>query len=1068
MGICSIGGRRWLFALTCILGSAAACTVQAGFQARLWFENQTKGTSNSGPLLAEAGDRIAIRFSFTGDTGNDKWAVLQFMIALDGIRAISEQEGNSFIGQAAASFLSGSSFPSKLFWQLNSGAIHDNGLDPGDVTAALIANRGLYLRVTVDQNNPQASNFTATIFRFTVQPGSSGQQVRWTYEGRDTTTGISTRIVLPNGATQLVTNNYVQVVGGIPQDWIRNPNNGHLYRTTITRMTWRDARLLAALWGGSLVTVNDAAEQNWLISQFGSAENFHIGLRDVKAGLGKWRWETGEPVNYTNWAPGEPGSSASEPVVQMKAGTNGQWENVSLATTAYGIVERVPGIVETLEVPATGGTVASSPLLNGRTYTVEASGVYVFSGDGGLADAEFWSQGGQNWDQTYSGDRLDLLVNGQSIAWLGSTDGVRFAANTFSPSHVYRTTIVGTGAPVQFRLDDPTPEDNFGGLQVRIYAGVPETGVQADAPWPLTEADRHTTGYLPWAAAPDSYILEWSFPTTGKPLVVSARGDVYCARGNTLEQFTSNGIRQSTLVVGTQDITGAAIGVDGTVYVVCGNESISALSADLSQVYWTQPGGGYCGLTIDRDGNLYYGGWFGDGRIYSRQSNGVLRWSINLLTTLRRGVSIGPDGKVYFSAANGNTVYAVRPDGTHVEMIDAGRPGSLPPVFASDGTAYLTPFDGYFQCFNPNWSLRWEYIIDGAYGAPSVLPNGRVTAAGFMDSALYSFDPDGTLLWLVDQFSMGDERVRTDAVGTAMNVNWTHTIWAVDYLGETLFTADFDGTRIPQSHIMGADGTIYVNMDSTLMAIGPGVPVPQETFVVINDLLSQAGATVTLQARLALARNGGGLSGRPVQFKVGGVTVGNTSTDWRGIASLNYTIPAQTESGPITIEAIAASDDRAWGSSASGKLWVTPKLSTVSGIVELQFYFASRAGVPIAFEVLDGQTVVARATGVLNSVGLYTIAVPVKGTYSLRAKGPTWLSHRVDGVVFDPDTPALSSYSLINGDADGDNVVGLGDLNVILLNFQKSGTAPGDLDGSRQVDLTDVTIALLSFAKSGT
>jgi len=49
---------------------------------------------------------------------------------------------------------------------------------------------------------------------------------------------------------------------------------------------------------------------------------------------------------------------------------------------------------------------------------------------------------------------LDLLVNETSYDWLGTTDGENFFPHTYSPSHVYRIEIVGTGEVATFRIAD--------------------------------------------------------------------------------------------------------------------------------------------------------------------------------------------------------------------------------------------------------------------------------------------------------------------------------------------------------------------------------------------------------------------------------------------------------------------------------------------------------------------------------------------------------------------------------------------------------------------------------------
>lgn len=85
--------------------------------------------------------------------------------------------------------------------------------------------------------------------------------------------------------------------------WVVNPITGHAYKR-IRCNSWDDANIQAVAEGAHLVTINDAAEQKWLSEIFGHRP-YWIGLTDY-ATEGEWVWESGEPVNFTNWAPHEP------------------------------------------------------------------------------------------------------------------------------------------------------------------------------------------------------------------------------------------------------------------------------------------------------------------------------------------------------------------------------------------------------------------------------------------------------------------------------------------------------------------------------------------------------------------------------------------------------------------------------------------------------------------------------------------------------------------------------------------------------------------------------------------
>ncbi len=83
------------------------------------------------------------------------------------------------------------------------------------------------------------------------------------------------------------------------EQWALNPANNNSYKR-IHCESWEDAQAQAITEGAHLVTINDAAEQAWLVSIFGTAP-YWIGLINVEK-EGKWEWTSGEPVTYTNWA----------------------------------------------------------------------------------------------------------------------------------------------------------------------------------------------------------------------------------------------------------------------------------------------------------------------------------------------------------------------------------------------------------------------------------------------------------------------------------------------------------------------------------------------------------------------------------------------------------------------------------------------------------------------------------------------------------------------------------------------------------------------------------------------
>ena len=84
-----------------------------------------------------------------------------------------------------------------------------------------------------------------------------------------------------------------------PPVWVVNPTNGHAYKR-IYCSDIMDAMPLATAENAYLVSINDAAEEAWILEVF-DPDSFWMGLSD-SAEEGQWVWHSGEPVTYTNWA----------------------------------------------------------------------------------------------------------------------------------------------------------------------------------------------------------------------------------------------------------------------------------------------------------------------------------------------------------------------------------------------------------------------------------------------------------------------------------------------------------------------------------------------------------------------------------------------------------------------------------------------------------------------------------------------------------------------------------------------------------------------------------------------
>ena len=153
-----------------------------------------------------------------------------------------------------------------------------------------------------------------------------------------------------------------------------NPANGHRYYL-LSSDTWINSEAEAVALGGHLVTINDAAENQWVVDTFanvgGVIRPLWIGLTDREE-EGTFRWVSGEAFGYANWnvASGEPNNSGGSGyeedfayIIQENSGNPTVfptfWNDVP--NDGYGVIPPIYGVVEVEAVPV------PTPYIRGRT-----------------------------------------------------------------------------------------------------------------------------------------------------------------------------------------------------------------------------------------------------------------------------------------------------------------------------------------------------------------------------------------------------------------------------------------------------------------------------------------------------------------------------------------------------------------------------------------------------------------------------------------------------------------------------------------------------------------------------
>lgn len=171
---------------------------------------------------------------------------------------------------------------------------------------------------------------------------------------------------------------------------------------------------------------------------------------------------------------------------------------------------------------------------------------------------------------------------------------------------------------------------------------------------------------------------------------------------------------------------------------------------------------------------------------------------------------------------------------------------------------------------------------------------------------------------------------------------------------------------------------------------------------------------------------------------------------------------------------IAITDNFVYVAGYQGDTYRFNRRSVVTGTVTLGNYLGPIAGTQLTVEVRNpGSTIpLDTYTTTLDAAGQYAISTNRQGTFDVAVKATHWLRKVAHNVVLGLDGANNVNLALINGDANGDNSVGLSDFAALR---QALGSMPGspnwnpnaDFDGNGSVGLGDYSILRLGFGKVG-
>lgn len=302
-------------------------------------------------------------------------------------------------------------------------------------------------------------------------------------------------------------------------------------------------------------------------------------------------------------------------------------------------------------------------------------------------------------------------------------------------------------------------------------------------------------------------------------------------------------------------------------------------------------------------------------------------------------------------------------------------------------------------------------------------------------------------------------RVNGTIVGTATtNANGVATVQFQLFAAppSATITAEYGGSSIYEPSSDTGSLTIGAAPTSLQVAGGQGA----------------SGESVSFVAEMRRTTDSANVVGRTINFTFNGAALGSAVTNSNGRATLVANVPAGAPSQAITIGASFAGDSFYQAKSASAGF--TRWARRIIGNVNLQNWVGNEQGFILDMNIkgIAGNQL-AFVQAELDGNGNYKAYTNFSnnGTFFVTSKTFHWLSDTLT-VSWNSSLPANLSYSLVNGDVNGDNEVGPADFGILSGAFGTELGDPGysfaaDLNGDLEVGPADFAILSANFGREG-
>jgi hypothetical protein len=135
---------------------------------------------------------------------------------------------------------------------------------------------------------------------------------------------------------------------------VKETFNNHVYMFCTKYRIWPDARKVCTQEGLDLAAINTKEEDVWAAAKALSLDPVYgwlFGFND-QAKEGAWVWSNGDPVTYTNWAPGQPSNTPGAGTTE-NCGSIVTWNKVKLWND-FNCISALPFICEDLDLDGDG------------------------------------------------------------------------------------------------------------------------------------------------------------------------------------------------------------------------------------------------------------------------------------------------------------------------------------------------------------------------------------------------------------------------------------------------------------------------------------------------------------------------------------------------------------------------------------------------------------------------------------------------------------------------------------------------------------------------------------------